>query len=518
MTKAPTEASKVDQAKIWDNFDHFNQIELDNAESGISIQPTVTKDPFQIEKIEHKEASPDFNHNLADEDDDDYEENNDLVGNSEKLERSFEKSEEDNSASSNPFDSNYIAENRALRESVTSKFNKGKNPDSSKSGEIDETKVIVENNEEDVNEQTEENQSVEIESILMKKNTSDQKKLNEAKPAAPKRNEWSKKPRAQYSKNFGSHNPDDPSRIDFDRFNNSSARYGMPMSFDDRFDPIDMTPKPNLIYPVPSRGNEFGEASFGAQAKQYQSMKAQTPLAKNPFDIDMMNYNDPAEKIPDEKIKINLAPDVYSPMENSDSKLGLKSKIPSIKKPKDELKAKQIRSFVEEQSDELAHEVKQTKKEEISPHPVDAKGKGFVQENLSMKNNDNYSNKHEIKSEAYSAKNEILSQKENSVHIDDDQTYDVSSDVKQYAVEQSTGDSVIFGTHQSHKSADPVTTAAVNASINAEIEAINQSLLKINLLMAQKDSKDVQIVPEVANNLNKSMSLWNSMMFSINQK
>jgi len=83
----------------------------------------------------------------------------------------------------------------------------------------------------------------------------------------------------------------------------------------------------------------------------------------------------------------------------------------------------------------------------------------------------------------------------------------------------SAGDSVIYGTANDSRvttKADEITTAAVNASINAEIERINQSLLNINILMNRKESKEVVLVPEVANNVNKSLNLWNSMMINLN--
>lgn len=62
-----------------DNIDILNQIELTNAESGISIQPEPShKAPFTVEEYDQHESSPNNkNDEVVQEDDEDYNENND---------------------------------------------------------------------------------------------------------------------------------------------------------------------------------------------------------------------------------------------------------------------------------------------------------------------------------------------------------------------------------------------------------------------------------------------------------
>ena len=76
-------------------------------------------------------------------------------------------------------------------------------------------------------------------------------------------------------------------------------------------------------------------------------------------------------------------------------------------------------------------------------------------------------------------------------------------------------DSVIFGTASDNSD---INKAAINAGLNTEIEKINESLLKISLLMNKKENREVKLENEVATNLSKSINLWSSMMMGITER
>lgn len=121
--------------------DIMNQIELSNAESGITINPSG-RDPFEIEQLDQKESQNEDFKNQIKEDDGDYNESqdpflNDMLGNlmpsNPKMANNFQ-----NSMNPSPiFNYEEIKDQvgNPLRESITSKFIEGKDrPDNSDNG------------------------------------------------------------------------------------------------------------------------------------------------------------------------------------------------------------------------------------------------------------------------------------------------------------------------------------------------------------------------------------------------
>jgi len=61
-----------------------------------------------------------------------------------------------------------------------------------------------------------------------------------------------------------------------------------------------------------------------------------------------------------------------------------------------------------------------------------------------------------------------------------------------------------------------INKAALNSSLNVEIDKINESLLKIGLMLNSKSNRDIPMEQDVAENLSKSINLWSSMMIGLN--
>lgn len=76
-------------------------------------------------------------------------------------------------------------------------------------------------------------------------------------------------------------------------------------------------------------------------------------------------------------------------------------------------------------------------------------------------------------------------------------------------------DSVLLGSATSDKN-NEINKAALNSSLNVEIDKINESLLKIGLMLNSKQNRDIPLESDVADNLSKSVSLWSSMMIGLN--
>ena len=137
-------------------------------------------------------------------------------------------------------------------------------------------------------------------------------------------------------------------------------------------------------------------------------------------------------------------------------------------------------------------------------------------DNDSTKNNYNLSNQPKVKSEDNSGKEEF-SQKEDSVHMDENKHGDVKSETYHYPNTESVGDTQLANlmNDSNAREADPVTTAAVNASMNVELQKINESLQKLANITSRADSKGVEIIPEVSERLNRSFNLLLTTMANL---
>jgi hypothetical protein len=221
---------------------------------------------------------------------------------------------------------------------------------------------ITKNDQSDVKDQNDESAG-EIESILMKN------KSGEKKPQQRKHREWTKN-----SKKIQSVNPDigieSNARNYFEAVEPIEQRKMWDRQMNEEFDDLDLmaqTPKPNTKYPVPSRENEYGEASFGSQAKQYQRMKEKS----NEEDCQ-------STRIEDSKLSGNVSPGKFNSSikeeMTSDSKANLKSRIPTIGKTNSRtdrrmMGTKQIRSFVDEQTEDLDGKIQhKPRNDHLSPH------------------------------------------------------------------------------------------------------------------------------------------------------
>jgi len=74
---------------------------------------------------------------------------------------------------------------------------------------------------------------------------------------------------------------------------------------------------------------------------------------------------------------------------------------------------------------------------------------------------------------------------------------------------------VLMGSATADKS-NEINKAALNSSLNVEIDKINESLLKIGLMLNSKSNRDIPMEQDVAENLSKSINLWSSMMIGLN--
>lgn len=368
----------------------------------------------------------------------------------------------------------------------------------------------------DPQETTEDTNSNEIESILMGQNQSSEK----SKPPPRAKKEWSKSGRRPYNRKIGTHMEKDSNPINYSEKPNpfeDDDDDEVPEEMKEDLDIFAPTPKPNTKYPVPSRENEFGEASFGNQTRQYREMRDK--------------FSDtPAEQITvsSEKaqIKQSLSPNTGPVSTNL-------SKIPTIKKNNSMERRmgekKQIRSFVEEHNDELeevpvphtqdeddimnANKISRFNNPSTLNVPNSVKNK---QEDLSVKNNYNLSTKPQVKSESNSGLNDEFSQKEDSVHMDG-KNFEVHSDINHYGHVESVGDTALYNLNNEsvvHLS-DPVTSAAINSSINSELQKISQSLEKLLQITGRKDAHNLKLMPEVAAGVNKSFNQWLSLMVNL---
>lgn len=351
------------------------------------------------------------------------------------------------------------------------------------------------------------NSAVEIESILIKNQSNDKR--------PPQRSQWnkSKKPIG-----FGNtdlvegNNPINYMEVMKGLKEGFISKDDIPEGFMEDLDMIAQTPKPNLKYPIPS--NEYGEASFGARSDKIQQMR-QTNI-----DVDIDSLDGPKDSLLSgqkassmKKTPILLSSDSKCIEPNNQQR----SRIPTLKKEnvgkskerRIESK-KQIRSFVEEHNDEL----------EATPIPhkqevVKAIGKSPRMSKFESQNY-NLSNQQMVKSEENSGKEEF-SQKEDSVHIDENRHGDIKSETYHYPNTESVGDThLAYLMNESNAyQADPVTTAAVNASMSVELQKINESLQKLANITSRPDSKGVEYMPEVSESLNKSFNLLLTTMANL---
>lgn len=555
--------------------DAHHEIDLENAESSITLQPPA-KNNFMVEKSETKDKDTAADYLATSEDDGEYDQDIDenqyqslkatlhdnQVRNSLIYDDDFDTDEpkqrtgkffnEETKNIVEDFDNQEIEEPQEYNQSWKSPeaMRKEFEGEESKNSQKQESQFLSlkdrrnqekltkqEGNQEQPTkhplEDSQDLSSVEIESILMKD------KGNELNGSSRRNREWNKNTRKAYNQRTGTHMEKDSNPINYDEFTDEIeegmiSQEDLPQNMARGFENIAQTPKPNTRFPVPSRDNMFGEASFGNQSRQYKNMREKTsetdvkPPIASPQKPDEIPQNLSKPSISQDKLSPNKAN--LSPPSNlgSDSKLGLKSKIPSIKKAGSKERRmigdrKQIRSFVEEHGDQLEEvPIPHSQEEDKSVGGAQLLGPSNLnpqkEESLSIKNNYNLSTQPHIKSDTNSGMNEEFSQKEDSVHIDEVGRYETKSESYNYPHVESVGDThlhnlaneSILGTH-----ADPVTTAAVNASINNELEKINASLIKLTSLSNRSDSKGVRIMPEVSENLNKSFNLWLSLMVNL---
>jgi hypothetical protein len=213
-------------------------------------------------------------------------------------------------------------------------------------------------------------------------------------------------------------------------------------------------------------------------------------------DVEIESLDGPKDHIINEK-KLNSmkkdfatpSPEELSPEANNEQR----SRIPILKvgaagKSKErriDMK-KQSNSFIEEHNDELEEAPKPHKPEDkkntdknANMQKLSSNQQFLGVDNDSTKNNYNLSNQPVVKSEGNSGKEEFL-QKEDSVHMDGKHR-DIKSETYCYPNTESVGDTHLENlmNESNAQEADPVTTAAVNASMNSEIQKINESLQKL---------------------------------------
>ena len=476
-------------------------MKLDNAESSITLEPQIT-DPNPSETYNTREETK-------------------------EIKKSTGKFFKENNSGEKESDST------AHRKQWKNSTQNSENLESLHSIQI----TIKENSQElkieDLNQQQEtslgfpaDSSSNEIENILM------MEKNKESKPQT--RGKWDKGKKKPITK-IGTHNDEDSNPIEYHKImknlkEGAISKDDLPKNFYGKLDMIAQTPKPNLKYPIPQMESGFGETSFGAQAKQVQQLRGikEEDVANKEME---KIINGTPEKEDDVSMNINDVSDIRIPTENkgTDSKIPLKSRIPGIKKasPSVEWKEgenKQIRSFVEENKDELQpvpvpypqpdenscgespQKNKFTSHKFLEVHQLLEKGKN---ENCSMNNNDNISNQPHVKSEGVSEKDEF-SQKEDSVHMEGNNIQDIKSETYNYPNIESVGDTELYKLHNDStlpQKADELTNAAVNSSLKVELDKINESLLKIVNITGRKEMKGVDIRPEIEEGVNNSLNL-----------
>ena len=522
------------------NIDGYGEIELENAESWITLQPSA-KNNFMIESSEHKDKELAVEDIYNQEDDEEY--NMDV---DEKEYYNLKATTTDNKVRNSFF---CDRENQEGNNQFTGKFGDDDNRETEEDLNVYEHRPTPTSYEQSYKEKRDQEKmqknkeqllasldesndisSVEIEDILIKNKAAEPKiQVN----VAPKRQEWNKNSKRNIA---GQNANSEKDRLYFEDENlNKDIQEGiisledMPDRMLDEIDLIAQTPKPNLKYPVPSRENEFGEASFGNQSKQFHNLRSKNSTQQpSPYNQGSDYDSNSKGSFKYDQTSITVNKESSEKKQDSDSKSNLKSKIPSIKKTESKFldSKKHIRSFIEENTEELEEAPIPYSKVEDKSENNDFGPEKFnninvlgvpnskaKMENASIANNYNISNNPGDKSDSISDQEEIGSQNEDSVHFDE------ARENQRYIEGQSYGDSVLVGTTENsymRGKADPVATAAINSNLNSEISKINQALLNINLILNQKDSKEVSLIPDVANNLNKSLNLWNSMMISLN--
>lgn len=494
VTKGGTTLIKANEVPVKENEYHYDR-EMDNAESSITLLPSP-KAKFTIEKGVDKKISDDDQSfsQTKDEDRESYDQNEFNILKQGTGKFFDDNSDDEKSPEKNP---------PARRQWKQSNDSPSKSPTNIE---------LVEDAEPD-------NSAGEIESILIKNQNNDKK--------PPQRSQWNK-PKKPIGR-IGTHLVEDKNAINYMEVMKGLkegviSKDDIPEGFMEGLDMIAQTPKPNLKYPVPS--NEYGEASFGSRSDKIQQMR-QTNM-----DVDIDSLDKTKESLTSDqkansmkKIPINIHPESKGTEPNNQQR----SRIPTLKKDnvgqskeRRVENKKQIRSFIEEHNDELEAAPipqKQEVQKTLGKSPKMAKftSQNFLGvDNDSTKNNYNLSNQQNVKSEGNSEKEDFL-QKEDSVHMDDNRHGDVKSETYQYPNTESVGDTQLAYLMNDSNTfqADPVTTAAVNASMNVELQKINESLQKLANITSRADSKGVEYMPEVSDSLNRSFNLLLTTMANL---
>jgi hypothetical protein len=475
--------------------------EIDNAESSISLQPSP-RGKFTIEKGFDKKITDDKSSfsQSKDEDRESYDQNEFNI-----LKHGTGKFFDDN-----------LEDEKSPEQNPPPRKQWKQSNDHEKSNDSPLKPPVITELAEDSDLDT---SAVEIENIMIKNHSNDKK--------PPQRSQWNK-PKKAYSKDPGSNSERENNPINNVEVMKESgiSKDEVVDGFMEGLDMTDNTPKPNLKYPVPS--NERQDASFGVKSNQIHQMRQANAKA----DVDIESLDSPKDYVMNEKNSDSEKRDsaTASPEELSpEAKNEQRSRIPVLKigaagKSKErriDMK-KQSNSFVGGHNDELEEapkphilEDKKNPDKNAKMHKLSPEPQFLGVENDSTKNNFNLSNQPVVKSEGNSAIDEFL-QKEDSVHIDDKHR-DIKSETFCYPNTESVGDTHLENlmNESNAQEADPVTTAAVNASMNLEIQKINESLQKLVNITWRSESKKVKLMPEVSDSLNKSFNLLLTTMANL---
>ena len=507
----PAELAEKDNNQMTD-------YEMENSESSITLQPQPAQNNFMVEDTDIKDRIMPSEKQKEVEDDQAYEQDID-ENQFKKLEKSLRENEVRKSYVNeevNSEDKNNTGKfgNEEVEDFEEEPSHPPEKQFASFQDRRNQGKIMKKENNEPI-EDDEDQPSNEIESILMK-NKSDEKK------GGRRKKEWkrnSRKPQDKHS----DRNVDEELPIDFLDDQSSSVPSQPPKPYQkqdskNNFGNLDLmtqTPKPNTNYPVPSRENEYGESSFAAQTRQYQNMRG-INVSKSPSP-----QSTSGKAIPKLSPRNN-----YSTVKNettSESKPDLKTKIPTI--GAGSIGKKHFGSFIEEKSNELQAPTTHILEDDFSmgdaltPQAQPNKYKDAQKrDTLSMNNNDdNLSAKAQVKSETNSG-GDVMSNNEGSVHIDEKQNFDAKSETYNFPYVESVTETHLMNVNQESvvpQQEDPVASAAVNATLSTEVGKINESLRKLITLTGRSDSRGVQIMPEVQDEVNKSFNLWLSMMVNL---
>jgi len=359
-------------------LEHLNEIELENAESSITLQPAA-KNNFMIENSVHKDKDLEVEDIPNDEDDGEYDmvvdENEyfnlkastyeEKVRNSYIYDRDIDEMkqftgkfyDDEKDEFKNDYNDINNEEDYKMRsppEPTPSEFIDNRIKDNQLNS-LKNRRDYEKHSKQDPkptqqNEDDDHGSSNEIENILMKNQSNEPK-------AGAKRQEWNRSNR-RYNKKSGTMLTQDSNPLSNYKPAGTINEFDIddvPEGILEGDDAIAQTPKPNTKYPVPSRENEFGETSFGNQSRQFNNMRGKSTSGIQVNESDYGQKQAEAKGMQEQPISSLSVP---SQRFDSDSKPNIKSKIPTLRKAESKERKlgdskKQIRSFIEEHSDGL---------------------------------------------------------------------------------------------------------------------------------------------------------------------